>query len=403
MIRIFDRHTEQGNFRDTNYTNFDTVGTIINPISAYITEELNGEYSYELTVPMIDTDDSWKAIQPYSIIKSSTGQLFQINKLKYETQNGVPCIKAYAPHIWYYLSDMHVVRYERNDWGYWHVDHIMTDPFDIANKSGTRWSEGPTSYSFTYEVGVEAKVTHLKFEHVSIAYALLGSPDSVINTYNGYLYRDNFYFSIDSKLKHSRENAFYLDAADNCSEIKLTHDYQERITFLAGWDQFGNYVQYGGGADIAHGIIYGVEYAMTDDCGGNIDAQAENLAKMVVDHMNGYYLPKKTYEVTFVDSYNTVRDEGWERLRLLKVGDSGTIIDLKGDRDTQTIIATKYNDITERIDSLKLGSFIHSDLHQDRWDKIISGDSAAFRRLDVDEKKIKELDEKANYFVLKEG
>ena len=399
MIRVFDKHTKQGHFRNTSYTNFDTLGTVINPISAYITEELNGEYSYEVVCPILPDDDSWKSLAPYNIIKSTTGQLFQIIKLKYETVNGVPCVKAYAPHIWYYLSDMHVSKYERSDTPYWHVDHIMTDPYNDDTHYGTIWSDDPqlTNYHFDYSVDVDFRVDTLKFNHVSIAYALLGSPDSVINTTGAYLYRDNFRFSINKRLEGSKDNAFYLNVADNCSEIKYTWDYSDRCTTCYSWDQNGNVIKWFfglGDGFIAHHTIIGAEYALTE---------FSDFEKEAKSYFDTYCWEKRTYEVNFVDSNNTERDSGWEQIRMLRVGDSGIICDLKGDTDTQTIISVKYNDITKRIDSMKLGKFIHSDLHETRWDKVLSGDSAAFRRLNVDESRIKNLEDNQGFFKLVKG
>lgn len=104
MITIHGLHTEQDDFNNCGLA-------VLHPTSAYITEELNGRYDYEIEVPCIHDDpygnnDSWRHIKKYNILKASNGQLFQINNVQFYTNNGVPYVKAYAPHIWYYLSDM---------------------------------------------------------------------------------------------------------------------------------------------------------------------------------------------------------------------------------------------------------------------------------------------------------
>lgn len=392
MIRVFDKHTPQGNVYGTNYTHFDTLGTVIRPLSAVITEELNGDYSYEVTCPMIESDKSWEALQPYSIIRATTGQLFQIIKLTYSTQNGVPCVTAYAPHIWYYLSDMLLRRYETAHYPET-VLRDMMQPYDAGRDMGTEWSNDPlsTNYEFTASINVHPYYYGWKFKNVSLAYAILGAPDSLINKYKAYLYRDNFRFSIrDDRLEGSVDNAFELSVSDNCKEVKYTEDHSEKCTDFRAYLQDGSYwgINFGSDRRFAHRIYHGA------------DISAENLDEIInvygPAYWNEHNSEKRSYEVTFVDTYGTVRDEGWERIRTMRVGDSGRITDLRGNTDTQTIISVKYNDITRRIDSMKLGKFIHSPLHETRWDKIKSGDSAAFRRLDIVEKK-------ADYFTLIKG
>lgn len=388
MIRVFPSNTPQNGF--------DKLATVIRPMSAYINEELNGEYSYELVMPILTNDDGWKMIQPWNIIKSTTGQLFQIKKVTYATVNSVPCVKAYATHIWYYLSDASVNYCGDKRLCYW----AMADLFS-SNTTYFPNGDNFTNYNFSWSVDVGDKILDYQYKHVSLAYAILGSPDSIINTWGGYLYRDNFSFSIKSVMQNSQQHAFALAAGDNCSEIKATIDWTDFYSNVKGVDQFGSAVENSWGEYVIapHKVIYSAEYAMRD----NVDDSFEALKEANGEFFNDHWKSKKSYEVTFVDEHNTHRNIGWERLRLLKVGDSGTITDYAGNTEDQTIISTRYNDLTKRIDSLKLGTFIHSDLHQTRWDKIISGDSASFRRLDVDEKKIKELDEKSNYFTLVQG
>ena len=75
MITIFDKHTEQNAF-DSNGL------AIIEPLTATITEEINGRYDYQITAVCDPQNDAWQKLQPYNIIKSSsTGQLFRINNI----------------------------------------------------------------------------------------------------------------------------------------------------------------------------------------------------------------------------------------------------------------------------------------------------------------------------------
>jgi phage-related protein len=89
MVHIYDKHTEQNAF-DSNGI------AIINPQSATITEELNGRYDYQLTAVCDPNDDSWRKLQVYNIIKSATtGQLFMIYKVRFDSSGGYPTVTAF--------------------------------------------------------------------------------------------------------------------------------------------------------------------------------------------------------------------------------------------------------------------------------------------------------------------
>lgn len=404
MICVYDKHTPQGGF--------DNCGLrILNPVSAYIHEELNGLYSYEVSCPMVSDDDSWHFLKPYNILKSSTGQLFAIYKTVTATSGGVPTITAYANHIWYYLADMCVVNAGDFRELYW----TMSDLFWPCERNQYReqpFTGGPTlfsggagltSYDF-WEGGRNFKTDiggfrRYKFKKCSLAYAILGAPDSVVNLWGGYIHRDNFKFSIMQRKEGTDDNAFELIYGLNCTEVKHTKDYSKSITEHWGWDQFGHRAGISVEPDAGtfpHQVITAAEYSV-DEMWENRLEDNDGISQYVERHFWDNVGPADTYEVNYVDMHKTSSDDtGWDALRYLKVGDSGYVTSLDGDRQKHSIISVKYNDITERIDSLKLGKFIHSDLHETRWDKIIADDANASRRLDI-------LEKRMNYFEFVKG
>lgn len=402
MISVFDMHTGQNDFN--------TCGLrILNPVSAYVTEELNGTYAYEISCPMVSDDDSWQYLQVNYIIKSSQGQLFQIYKVVTQTVNGVPTITAYANHIWYYLADMCVIFTEDSRAAF----HAVNELFKPATRPLNRdkpFTGGPTlfsggygltTYNFQWSVNLDG-IKHYKFKHCSLAYALLGAPDSIVNLWGGYIHRDNFRFSINKDRKEGADdNAFDLIYGLNCTEVKCTFDISQQVTEHWSFDQFGHksgrsYSPTEGGP-IPHQKITVAEYSVDERWEYVIADDEDDCEVYNWEYLKENIDPKYTYEVNYVDSKGTsVEDSGWDSLRRLKVGDSGYVTSLDGRREQRTIISTKFNDVTERIDSLKLGKFIHSELHQNRWDKIIADDANASRRLDIVEKRM-------SYFELLKG
>lgn len=397
MICIYDKHTPQDGF--------DNLGLrILNPLSAYINEELNGRYNYEITCPMVPDDDSWTFIKPFNIIKSSTGQLFQIDKVVTSTSGGVPVITAYADHIWYYLADMFVIHAEDTRDAWFAMKHIFTElkrpsetggAFDFSNDKATLFSHGAglTDYNFDWSVQLDG-MHYYKFDCVSLAYAILGSSESIVNQWEGYLHRDNFRFSINKEAKEgSIDNAFELLYGINCTEVKCTYDFSGQITEHWGFGReftqwYGVSVQPDAGF-YPHQVITAARYVVPSD--------TSEIRPLAQRYYSENHPPHKTYEVNFVDPKGTSFEQSeWGVLRGLKVGDRGYVTSLDGDRDEQVIISTRYNDITERVDSLKLGKFLRSQLHESSLDGVTYDDDSASRRLDKIEKRM-------DYFELVQG
>lgn len=374
MICIFDSYTRQDQFN--------TCGErILNPLSGYVYEELNGSYYYELTVPMLPEDDSWRYIVPRNIIRSSKGQLFPISKVTYSNQNGLPVVSAYAPHVWYYLSDKVVANAEINQFScYWALDWLHKH---------TEWNYDPNfvDYNFTYHSDIDA-LQYMKFENTSLAYCILGSADSVVNKYGGELHRNNFEYSVNKRKQGAKDDAFSLVYGWNCTDVKSTIDYSDYITVLrfednvheSGW---GIIKTSTGRVDPHHvGAVKRMSYKEEDPNLANLIADGEAYW---AEHVN----PKLNYEVTFTDLSGTSRSYGWGDLESLNVGDRGTVIDVRGVSDVNKIIATKYDDVRGRMESCKLGNFDYSFMYRGKWDKVLSKDNPESRRLNVLEEKTK--------------
>lgn len=378
MVRIFDKHTDQNDF-DTNGI------ALIEPLSATITEELNGRYDYQLTAVCDPQNDAWQKIQPYNIIKSaSTGQLFMINKVSYSSSNGYPSVTAYAQHIWYYLADMFTLYVEDTRAMIYAMAHVFTDRTSDPN-GATWWSHGTglTDYTFTYSIDGYSSGTddmrYYKFENVSLAYAVLGSPDSIVNLWGAEIHRDNFHFDIVRPKSPNtyQTNDFVLEYGLNCSNVNFTNDYSERITELFGYSNQNQSQQVSIQPDAGtfpHQIIAGVElsYDVKNDARFNAD---------FYEYWGTYWMPKESWEVSFVDPTGTDKFAGWNTANSIQIGDIGIVKDALGHQGRQRVISRKINDVTGRIEEVKLGSFINTAGHLDKFDRIISSDYAAYRRI----------------------
>lgn len=376
MITIFDKHTEQNAF-DSNGL------AIIEPLSATITEELNGRYDYQITALCDPQNDAWQKLQPYNIIKAnSNGQLFMINKLSYTSKSGYPTVAAYARHIWYYLDDMFTEEASDYRTMYWAMDHIFSDKADDP-PGATYWSHGTglTDYTFSYDVNdfSDGSMRTYKYEHVSPAYAILGSPDSIVNLWGAELQRNNFTFKLAKpKDLDTTPDDFRLEYGINCSNVDFTDDLSERITELFGYsnfpEQFYNVSIVPDTGVFPHQVMRGLNlsYENKNDDQFSFDNRA---------YFGQYWQAKHTWEVDFVDPTGTNKYGGWNTAQNILIGDLATIKDALGHTGRSKVISRKINDITNRVEKITLGSYINTAGHLDKFDRMISADYAAYRRI----------------------
>ncbi len=370
MITVHGMHTEQNDFNNCGLA-------IIKPTSAYITEELNGRYDMEIEVPCIPDDpregrheDSWKFIKMYNILKSSEGQLFMIHKIDYSMKNGVPYIRVYANHIWYYLADMLTMECNGRNVAWQAVDHLFV-PRDVHGNGCTWFSGGTglTTYTFSKYINPELnKVFDYNYKNISLASALLGNSDSVVNLWGGEIWRDNFQFRIDKHKYDSMSDAFELVYGVNCRDVKYTEDTTNRKTEVHVSCNNGKF-------PTAKSIIPDAGLFPHQAISGLDFSYEQPSQELVFRDLDAWWEENTgwlyNWEVDYVDFKGTDKGAGWDQMRKIRVGDTGIVQDAFGHRQTQKVIATKYNDITGRLESVKLGSFKESGLHESRWDKKI--------------------------------
>ena len=294
-----------------------------------------------------------------------------IHKIDYSMKNGVPYLRAYANHIWYYLADMLTVECIGRNVAYAAVNHLF-EPRD-AEGHGCTWFSGGTgltTYTFSPWVNPELDtVFDYKYKNVTLASALLGNSDSVVNLWGGELWRDNFNFRIDRHKYDSVSDAFELIYGVNCRDVKYTEDTTNRKTEVVASCNNGMFAR-------KVSVVPGVPASFPHQAISGLDFSYENPSEALLERDLGVWWSENTgwgynWEVDYVDFKNTNKGADWEQRRKIRVGDTGIVQDAFGHRQSQKIIATKYNDITGRLESIKLGSFKESGLHESRWDKKI--------------------------------
>lgn len=353
-ITVYDLHTLQTDFNNNGLT-------ILTPISCEITEELNGVYELCLTHPL-DKEGRWKELRELNIIKAE-GQLFRIYKRVTSISAGEKVRTVYARHIFYDLNDkiLRDVRPTNKD-GHDFIDYIMKNMF-VDDPNGYF-----LFYNFSYASDITKTATSY-FQNVTPVAALIGEDNCFINRLGGELYRDNFYFSINERMEHSRHIESPIRYGIEMTDIEEDIDYSEFVTYAYFKDNFG------------HG--WGVSYVPTVRFAHNITRtfyvtyDEPNFEQLMADgraYFDSVYQPKVTYTVQFANLRDTEMYKDFIGLQEYNVGDTVVIYSEELEAETQQKIMRKVTDaITGRTIEITLGNLQGGLTRKDKMGSTISG------------------------------
>lgn len=364
MIIIYDSHTTQADLQAGN----GALCVLRHVISCTRTMVFNGQY--ELEIQSVVDDDVKNHVKKKNIIKSPSGQFYIIYWMQYDSTTQLVNIKA--KHIFYYLSARPVIH--EGDFVDYNCYYAMRAVLDDEEQEA-----GFISYNFT----VSSDITELKtinYYGQQKAYAIVGNPNSIVNLWGGELYRDNFYFSINHRMENSKENAFLIRDGWNTTGIKMTVDDTNSITSILGVDNVGQVFGISKGPDSGdpYSTYKIIKYSYAD---------ISKLEDDVGAYYEQYQSEAISYDVQLATIRKTNKDSPWIEVENFNVGDSGTIYsDVLGIAVTQKIIEQKYDEIAERVLSVKLGNYRNTIISHDRFAKLIAQDDSPGRRLDAIER-----------------
>lgn len=377
MVCVFDKWTRQNEFNSCGLR-------ILNPVSCVTHCEENGDYSLEVHQPILDNDDCYKFLQPYYIIKNSKGQLFVIYWVQRKIENGVPMVIAKAKHVFYILNGR--ITYDvqsqgENGWSCW---TIMDDIYNHADADIIKTDELIYyDYTHTSDIG---DWRHFSATKISVVKAVF----ECIDTWNGYLYRDNFHYSLNREMENSRDDAFTAIHGWNVSDITETIDYSNRCTEIRASDNmasvgYGNSITPHWGGDFPYQVRAQLQFSYDGQSSLYADADA---------YFHAYKYATPSYEIPNIASLaDSSRAAGWDAFERVNVGDRGWVYsDVLGIQTYQRVVQTDYNDLTEKNDSVKIANFqINSALHPGKFATRLSGYNAETKR-------IANLEKQRNFF-----
>ena len=367
---------------ESKETNFKHNGLgILRPSSCVIYEELNGEYSLTLKHP-VDPYDKWKLLEQDRIIKANK-QLFRIYKLTKSLSGNE--IEIYAMHIFYDLSKNFI------------------DDVNIVDKTGKQaLNQILTNTAYESNFTCDSDITTIKSARLvrkNVTSALIGDDEnSFLNYWGGELKRDNFNFEINTVIGENK--GMKISYGKNLTGLTATFDMSNVATRLipkafdgitlpelyVDSDYINNY---------SHPIIREVDFSdikyasspnNTNEEGfktkEEVYSELRRLCRLMFTE-DKIDMPESNFEVDFVELSKTKQYEKYANLETVSLGDVVNIHHkILGINIDARVISYEFNCLTDRYDSIELGSF---------QTNIFTGINEILKKEDIDIKTITDM------------
>lgn len=199
-------------------------GALSDCISCEVTEELNGEFTLEMTYPLNGLHSEYIMTGNIVVAKPSHNQgrqAFRINKIKRSFANN---IKVYANHISYDMSGYYI-RYS-------YTYNTLSALFTAINSFS--WSSDSQYYhQFTFDTD---KTSSAKFT-IPVMQTLRswmgGQEGSILDTYGGEWAYDNFNCYLASR--RGQDTGIRISYGKNLAEYEKEKDYNDYSHVIAYW------------------------------------------------------------------------------------------------------------------------------------------------------------------------
>ena len=335
---------------------------ILCPTECRVKQVENGEWSVRLVHPM-DDDGKWTYIRERNYLKV-LGQVFTI--LSVDSDYDRRTVTAYAEHIFYQLNDAWIFRAWQGD-----VRQISGDNGqEVLNDimvSATYYSPPDMFTVFTFQYYSDIpEITYFKDvpEGLTPVEAICGG-GGLCDVTGGKLFRDNFYFSVNTVMEDSDASAFDIRIGNNLHGIRRTIDTSTMCSHFTGYDNFGDYLAISWSPssfpinNLPHNIVRSKNFDF-EFCSDNM----RMLSMLVFSFFGSNCAPIVSYTFNIADSIGNPVYDDISKMYRYEVGDSGQLYDDRlGGSMHLTITATEKDGITGRTLSFTVGntrSFVRS-------------------------------------------
>lgn len=237
-ISVYDISTPKTGFANNGLA-------ILLPSVCDTTEDLNGLWSASISHPL-DPEGRWQYILQGNLLKIN-GQIFTIKSYSVTREGAEKTVTAYAEHIWYQQADgwifpgyvvgrsgQYALQAIKN-LTYYHADPAAHEViYDFNGTSDIEWNPAGT-------LPEDIKLWVIDTgDGITPIDAMLGD-SGLIAQKGGELYRDNFYFSINSRKEDARDDAFDIRIGKNMTGITRTVDTTNFCSYFRVYDDYGGW------------------------------------------------------------------------------------------------------------------------------------------------------------------
>lgn len=346
-IIIYDMQTEQTEFKNHGLC-------ILHPSECTETETMNGAWEVSLTHP-IDSSGIWQYIVESNILKIDE-QLFIIRKTEHSFSGGTGTVKAWAEHIFYVMNEAWISPFD--EWG-GSVQSVINQMIDFND---SRYAEQDVKYFFDGKSDID-KIIPKQVEGAgeTPVQAMIGEA-GLISQVGGFLYRDNFYFSINKEMENSQKDAFDIRVGKDLTGIRRIVDLSNFVTFFLGYlyDStyfFGKYWIWNKGNEQFYRTVKQSKTFNYSSLGLTFADEAQRLEQDVTAYFDAYCKPLLSYEFDIQDLSQNPEYSEFTNMPRYKVGDVGKVYDERlGVTLNLPITKTRKNHVTHRVEKVWIGN-----------------------------------------------
>lgn len=341
----------------------------LDPTVCEYTLEFGKAGSIHAVLPL-DADGDWQAVQMNYVVRAPVSfrgqphsQLFRIYRIRKSRSGGVPSIEFDARHIFYDLN------------------YVMLEdvrPTGLPCEAAIRWLfEHPYApngtdrlplHRYRFSSDIEALSTAY-YDWKTITAALIGEDNSILARWGGELYVDNYYFSINSRMENSAENAFFIIYGVNLTDIEETVDCTNTFSQVVASDNQGHSARRSiplSEIGLPFEKTVHASFSYAEDDGDTAGRFAEDFLKYAETIQEA----EVSYSVKFAD---LPPDDPFGALESCEVGDTGVIRDDElGIVSEQRVVKTVTDLLTGQRISTETGSLKRSIARRKPWSNTVS-------------------------------
>lgn len=371
--RTENGHTVYPSESELLYTNGDAI---LQPTSCSVSHDLNARYCVNMVHP-IDPEGRHSYIRIGAIVKVM-GQLFTIRNVKEARSGAAGNVTLFAEHIFYQQSDGWI--YPKKKFG---GNNGIAYIDDMMIRVTYEHREGSFVYPFEYwsDLVFDNDMLIVYVDEGSNPVEMLIGSGGLIECRGGELYRDNFYYSINSRMENADDNAFDIRIGRDLTGIDRTVDMTSMCSYFRGFDPWGGWfaIAWDFGAffgDIfLHYVVRSKNFQFPEEASGeNWDYGAwysTTFKDQVLTYFRKHGKPIVCYNISMQDIR---QNEDFQMLanENLRVGDKGVIYDpFFGNQPLEVeITGTEYDGITEKCTRVIFGdrqSFVSTSMPAIDW------------------------------------